>query len=336
MRLYALLLLTLIFSVIFSFSSLRDEKQQPKLPFRFWLKVDNKTQNRYDRVLINITQEYSATLKKSIAWIDDVTVKHDKGSSKRSCMDWNTCFKLHVQTILATDLFSNRCDISPHRKGQFSLIHYPKCGGSSMTGIFKTNEKTRFVDNPHYPFILAASKYPDHAFVTLLRHPVSRALSMYGYINQERNDEKDIKNLILHNPMWQPSYHVHPVAWTQSELVRGYLYEEFLNFFSTDPSTFADLHHAYVHNEKFQTAHYRKISMAVADVNRTKSFPAEPLIKTHALNHLDYIDSTIPAQYQCRHHMKISLDMMTHFSVIGVLENLTTFVENLSQRLGMW
>ena len=232
------------------------------------------------------------------------------------CVDLETCLSVHLNSSELKQLIDQRCALgnwsskeSHNRRITFS--HLPKTGGSSVRTFFDKHMKHRMHRMEHEHFILSGHAEPKNIFVTMLREPVSRALSFYNYVHE--HTEQPVNT--LKNTMWTETFKMEPEEWAMSPRIQSIMAQDPLGFFLRDVVNITD-------------------SISKYEPSMLKALPEVPLrnvIKGTLDAFLQYTD-TLPAEFQCKQHLEVGFILLKHYEVVGVLEKTEDFYRVLLRR----
>lgn len=164
----------------------------------------------------------------------------------------------------------------------------------------------------HEHFVVAALEEPNNLFATMLREPVSRAISFYAYVNSLASGiSKEAKA----NALWAATYKVPPVQWSADAFIQRTLFQDPLGFFLRDVTNIT---------ESITRFNYTKIQ-ALPHVSLRDTIPG-------TLQSFVNYTSTMLTQYRCSQHLEVAFILLTHFEVVGTLERTSDFYTVLFKR----
>jgi hypothetical protein len=225
------------------------------------------------------------------------------------CRDMISCLEVHLQNPELLRLLSGRCKLGELSDRQpatrrITFSHLPKAGGSSINLFLNKYAQDRVRLAVHEHFLLSAQAEPDNIFVTMMREPVSRALSFYCYVNDRAHLHKEA----LINKLWVHTFRAEPVQWSANPFMQRTLYQDPLGFFLRDVTNITD-------------------SISKYDYNMIKALPEAPLKDTipGTLDAFLAYTSALPEEYQCRQHLEVGFIFLKHYEVVGTLEKRADF-----------
>ena len=245
----------------------------------------------------------------------NLTSQGDRISAKLArsrCLDEVSCMNVHLNNAILNNLLVNRCNVSTSLGQHITFTHFPKTGGSTITAVLRKFAYARYVVRPHEPYFISAARDPNTMFITILRDPMSRAISLFNYINARRK----LPPYAVNNRFWNTTFGLHPAAWSTHPYIQQTLYQEDLSFFipnlknlSDGVSTFSFLNHS-------------RISMDI--------LPSKELQE-----YLQYTDNIHVKRLQCREHLQVSLTLLKAFAAVGTLEKRDNLLEVIFHRVGI-
>ena len=266
----------------------------------------------------------------------------------RGCNDFDSCLELHLQSESFQTLLHWRCDIdqildkmcsetisdvdqakTPRLKRRVEFTHLPKTGGSSVRDFlkkkfgFQATHRTRCIGNntvctykkkmghEHY-LNIALQESKDDIFATMLRDPITRALSFYGYVNQLES----LHSEALSNKLWLATYKEDPIVWSRSDFVQRTLATDPLGFFLADVTNISD---------SITRFNYTALQLLPSPIWKY----ATP---TATLSEFLQHTASMPDQYQCKQHLEVAYILLNQYAVVGTLEKRNEFLTNMFRR----
>jgi hypothetical protein len=235
--------------------------------------------------------------------------------SKRE-INGTATMELHLSNPELLHLLSGRCGknkrtiaASPYQT--ISFTHIPKAGGTSVINYLHRYAPGRLRKGDHEHFLSAASAEPDSLFVTLLREPVSQAISFYSYAQ----DCPKYPDAERHNKLWQLTYKASPVEWSASPSVQQMLGRDPTGYFLRDVANITD-------------------SITRIDYDALQKLPPVHLRATKAEELTAFVKyaAVLPQRYQCAEHLEVAFILLKHYDVVGSLEHVEDFQRVLNQR----
>ena len=226
-----------------------------------------------------------------------------------SCKVAETCENFHMTNEQFQRMLTERCthkDSFISSTKNITYTHIPKSGGSTLNQILSTFLSKRFSVHTHEPFHISAQRQPDSLYITVLREPVSRAISLYSYINQRNQLTGALKN----NSMFRRTFNADPALWSNNPKIIQTLSQDTIAFFNSE-------------------IYYKSIHVAYKYIKEDKLLPSAVTLPQE-----EYISYTLqmPPQYQCLPYIKVAWKLMRSYAVIGVVEKNTQFLTLLQQR----
>ena len=234
-------------------------------------------------------------------------------NGQNSCETAKACENVHMMNEQLLNMLAERCthkyNFTSSTK-KISLTHIPKSGGSTLNHILTVFMPKRFSKQLHEPFHITAQFEPNNLYITLLREPVGRAISLYNYINQRTKLSGGVKR----NSMWRKTFHSDPAVWSTDREIIEYLREDTIAYFNSE-----------IFDNSDRATYYKRI-------NHIKKDQLLPSVIT--IPQEEYISYTqhMPPKYQCLPYIKVTWNLMRSYAVIGVVEKYTQFLTLLQQR----
>ena len=231
-------------------------------------------------------------------------------------------FEVHLNNPALTALLKQRCEngtliFDLRKKGsKVAFMHIPKAGGSSMREFLAqivSAEKLRPVNHEH--FLTVMSTEPNPFLSIILREPLARSLSFYAYVKSRLKLSKPA----LKNFMWTTTFKANSsLEWAALPLVHAYVEHSPLEFFDRN---------------------FKGLSDCMLDYSRIRKLP-EPreekaVVKNASLDTFMAYTDDLPAEYQCKEHLKAAFTLLKYFPVVGVLEKLSDFEAVFLRRTGL-
>jgi hypothetical protein len=233
-----------------------------------------------------------------------------------SCSDAETCMKVHLQNPALLVMMNQRCkfdDIAGDGR-RITFSHLPKTGGSSVRDFLRAYARSRTRPQGHENFVVSALDEPKNIFATMLREPVSRAISFYSYANSIPALSKDAQA----NPLWAATYKADPVQWSSDPFIQRTLYQDPLGFFLRN-----------VPNITHSITRFD-----YGEMQRMPEVPVKDVIPGTLNSFLAYTDP-IPVQFQCTQHLEVAFILLRYYEVVGTLEKSADFYKVLFRRANL-
>jgi len=235
------------------------------------------------------------------------------------CHDLTSCLDLHLNSPVMINMVKSRCNLEASWKNSSSsssrhitFTHLPKTGGSSLeVELAALAGKQRLQYAGHDHFLQTFHSSPSNIFVTMLREPVSRAISYHTYVQQvNRLDPEKRKN-----KLWMSTHRTNGVSWANNTFVQQTLALDPLGFFLTDVQSLED-------------------SVSRFDYQAIGNLPQPPFNSAVPGSQDEYLNytSSIPEDYQCIHHLKVAFVLLKQYEVVGTLEKRDDFFSTLYRR----
>lgn len=236
-----------------------------------------------------------------------------------SCYNLTAAIGIHTSNPALSAMMAQRCNAfdsnySNALQRRITFTHIPKSGGSSVANFLALVAQNRSHINPaHEHFYFSANSEPNSTFVTLLREPISKAISMYAYISSQRAWNDLMKTDVL----WKGAISLGPKEWSADKEVQRFLAADPTGLFLPDMANPRKSH-----------------AVSAADYIRIQATPA-PKLKERISGTLQaFLSYTaeLPIEYQCTKHMEVAFILLKHYEVVGTLEELSAFYRVLSAR----
>lgn len=233
------------------------------------------------------------------------------------CHDSPSCLAVHLKSSVLVNMINSRCNLDKltvnfNSTRRITFTHLPKTGGSSLhVDLAALAGKKRMQFSGHDHFLQTFHDSPDNIFVTMLREPVSRAISYYTYVQQVNRLDADKRK----NKLWMSTHRTKAVQWANSSFVQRTLSLDPLSFFLTNVSNLED------NVSRFD---YKAIQTL-------KQTPLNPVVPGTLQEFLNYT-YTLPEEYQCVHHLNVAFILLKQYEVVGTLENREDFFRTLYRR----
>ena len=237
-------------------------------------------------------------------------------AATQTCDTVESCIERHLNNSELATLLSRRCDMEAYtlkqsKNRRITFSHLPKTGGTSVKQLlrFAVNKRTRSIGHEH--FVQALRSEPNNLFATMLREPISRAISFYAYVQDFSEFGKDKQiNKLMNN-----TYKVNPLVWSADPFMQRTLAQDPLGFFLANVTNITDS------ITKFNYPALQKLPPPVLlDV-----------IPGTLTDFLSYTD-TLPIKFQCKQHLEVGFILLKHFEVVGTLERRDDFYKTLFRR----
>jgi hypothetical protein len=215
------------------------------------------------------------------------------------CNCSRSCEDAHFDNPQLQTIFDQRCvhkDFFTSSTNNITYTHIPKVGGSSLNQVLRRLFPARFERTLHEPFHLSALKGPSNLFVTALREPRDRAISLYSYINQREK----LPNTTANNEMWHRTFRADPSVWSTDAGVLKRLRGDVLTYFNVN-----------------STAHATMLPPSPIGVCKERF--------------LQYAEN-IPPEFRCKRYMEVAWILLRNYAVVGVTENLPRLFKLLQKR----
>jgi len=233
-----------------------------------------------------------------------------------TCDSIYSCMDLHLNNSELVRMLNMRCDMEAYALKQnktrrITFTHLPKTGGTSVKQLlrFAVNKRIRSIGHEH--FLQALRAEPNNLFATLLREPVSRAISFYAYVQDFPEFGKDKQvNKLMNN-----TYKVDPLIWSADPFMQRTLRQDPLGFFLANVTNITDS------ITRFNYPALQKLPPPLL-MNIIPGRLHEFLRYTNAL----------PVEFQCKQHLEVGFILLKHFEVVGTLEQRENFYKVLFRR----
>ena len=234
-------------------------------------------------------------------------------NGQHSCETAKTCEDIHMTNEPFQRMLKERCahkDSFISSTRNITYTHIPKSGGSTLNQILATFMRERVTIQLHEPFQLSIQRQPDNLYITLLREPVSRAISLYSYINQR----KELSGTVKKNSMWLKTFNSDPAKWSADPEIIRILREDVIAYFNSE-----------IYDKSERAIYY----------NHTKHIEEDKLLPSAVtISQEEFLSYTLhmPPKYQCLPYINVIWDLLRSYAVIGVVEKYTPFLTLLQQR----
>ena len=224
----------------------------------------------------------------------------------------NNILEVHLNSPALLTLLKQRCengsltlDLSQKNR-KVAFMHIPKAGGTSIREFLaKTVPHAKLRPINHEHFLTVMNTEPNPFLSIVFREPLARSLSFYAYVKGRlRLTKPALKNL-----MWSTTFKTTtPLEWAALPMVQAYIAHNPLEFFDRD---------------------FKGLSDCMLNYAKIRSLP-EPreekaVIKNASLDTFMAYTDDLPAEYQCKEHLKAAFTLLKYFPVVGVLEKLSDF-----------
>ena len=252
------------------------------------------------------------------------------------CNSDDSCMQLHLNNTHLHALLRERCASSVTRPfnetTRISFIHIPKTGGSSITAIIKKFAFERIKVQAHEPFYIAHQREPNNLFITMLRDPIARAVSLFNYINSRKKLPPRAKE----NLFWNSTFGVTPAIWSTNQYILRTIYQDELSLFIKDIPNLSDgvCTHSYRQAVSGNTNVNVTVAMGISMETHSavNAFTTTKQSMSSKLKYVQYANEIAQPKWRCREHLEIAWMLINHFSVVGVLEETDTFWKLFFQR----